>query len=294
MKSRAPLHGYNTNYRKEGELFHVQTEDLGPPATAVVTQVFSGGTILAIRRTPYIEFVDDDAGEGRIRDLMRRQHKMMLVALRDGTLGKEQELPDEEPIELDDSEFDIIDDGRSLRDTVRMERPPDFAQQLAASARKASESGDSALDRARGPAAPAPPPPPLEAKTPRRESSPPAPKPAVRVEVPVPRTSPPAPVIERTDAAKVQPPLVGAKQTRPLFSTPPGGTTTLASPRAREESRPPPPPKAGERSRSSKPSRAPRVFADVAHAKPGLGEEQIGERSLDEVILGYLADELED
>jgi hypothetical protein len=38
----------------------------------------------------------------------------------------------------------------------------------------------------------------------------------------------------------------------------------------------------------------PRIFAEVSRPAHGLGEDQLGERSLDEVILSYLADDLQE
>jgi hypothetical protein len=40
--------------------------------------------------------------------------------------------------------------------------------------------------------------------------------------------------------------------------------------------------------------RRPRIFAEVSRPKKGMAEEQLGERSLDEVILSYLAEDLQE
>jgi hypothetical protein len=338
MKSRPPLHGYNTNYRREGKVYHVQTEDLGHPLSAVVTQVFTGGTILANKRTPYIEIIDDDHADDHVRELMRRQHKSMLVALRDGSLGLDQAGPApasssveiaaetsaeraddtvEEPPPVEEGTFDILDEVVNLRDTVRMDRPPHFAEALLAEARRreAARAEAEAAERSkpedrkkaeRAPKGPpsAPPKAPPKArpktrpKTEREAERPPeAPAPEAS-EVSLPATLPPPKIVERS-AQPAPLPRVEPKRTMPLFAAaraedrqptsqqPRPPAASRLSEVARESSTPP-------AAKKPRPSQAPRIFSEVSESKRGLGEDQLGERSLDEVILSYLADDLQE
>lgn len=284
MKSRPPLHGYNTNYRRDGTVYHVQTEDLGSPASAVVTQVFSGGTVLAMRRTPYIEFLDEEDGESRVRELMRKQHKAMLVALRDGNLqGADEEGDAEQVMELEEGDFDIVDDGASLRDTMRMDRPPNFAESLVAEGRAREKARAEAGARA----AEAPP----AVEPPKEEPAPVAEPPRPPAQAEQPRIS------HREEPSR--PPSISPKRTLPLFAATgkagpqPEPATSRRAPSQRpeqkaEEGRPSAP------ESDAKSTRAPRIFSEVSRPPAGVGADQLGERSLDEVILSYLAEDLQD
>lgn len=81
MGMRPPLRGYNHNVRHDGRLFHVQTEDAGPPSGVVHTHVFLGGRVIASRRSEY----SSDESERCVLALMQGQHKALLLELRAGT-----------------------------------------------------------------------------------------------------------------------------------------------------------------------------------------------------------------
>ncbi|MDD5306301.1 MAG: hypothetical protein PHU25_03165 [Deltaproteobacteria bacterium] len=84
QKANSPLLGYNTNVRHDGHLFHIQTEDSGVSHPHVITHLFTEGTILATRKTPYDHLLEALDREDKIRELMKDQHKAMFVELRDG------------------------------------------------------------------------------------------------------------------------------------------------------------------------------------------------------------------
>jgi hypothetical protein len=84
QKANSPLLGYNTNVRHDGHLFHIQTEDSGVGHPHVITHLFTEGTILATRKTPYDHLLELGDREDKIRELMKDQHKAMFVELRDG------------------------------------------------------------------------------------------------------------------------------------------------------------------------------------------------------------------
>lgn len=56
----------------------------------------------------------------------------------------------------------------------------------------------------------------------------------------------------------------------------------------------PPKPQTTAQPAEEQPQQRPRIFAEVSHPSKGLAEEQVGERSLDEVILSYLAEDLQE
>lgn len=83
--SLSPLLGYNTNVRHRDKVFHVQTEDSGARYGHVITHLFvDGGRILKSFKSSYSEHVGTEQQGDVVRSLMKRQHKAMLLALRDG------------------------------------------------------------------------------------------------------------------------------------------------------------------------------------------------------------------
>jgi hypothetical protein len=85
-KFASPLLGYNNNVRHKGRVFHIQTEDSGIRYGHVITHLFmDGGRILKSVKTSYAEHSDKDEMPEIVRDLMRQQHRAMAIALRQGT-----------------------------------------------------------------------------------------------------------------------------------------------------------------------------------------------------------------
>jgi hypothetical protein len=83
------LGGFNHNFRHQGQLFHVQTEDSGRKNPQIVTHLYHGGTILATQRLSYADRLQDPDLRQVLEQLMRAQHKEMLRRLRDGELCRE-------------------------------------------------------------------------------------------------------------------------------------------------------------------------------------------------------------
>ncbi len=83
-KKPAPLLGYNTNVRHEGNLFHIQTEDSGIDHPHIITHLFVEGTILATKKSSYVELLTNSQWEEEVRKLMKDQHRAMFVELREG------------------------------------------------------------------------------------------------------------------------------------------------------------------------------------------------------------------
>jgi hypothetical protein len=85
VKHPSPLLGYNNNVRHKGKVFHVQTEDSGVKYGHIITHLFmDGGRILKSVKTSYSEYIDNDRMGEIVREMMKQQHKAMFIALRDG------------------------------------------------------------------------------------------------------------------------------------------------------------------------------------------------------------------
>lgn len=85
MKAPSPLLGFNNNVRHKGRVFHIQTEDSGVRHPHVITHLFAdGGRILKTTKTSYTEHLGQPSMADTVRAMMQEQHKSMFIALRDG------------------------------------------------------------------------------------------------------------------------------------------------------------------------------------------------------------------
>ncbi|MEZ4219567.1 MAG: hypothetical protein R3B13_01480 [Polyangiaceae bacterium] len=297
-KTPPPVLGFNNNVRHQGRIFHIQTEDSGVKRPHVITHLFGdGGRILKTSRTDYSEHVGREDIAQVVRTLMKEQHKGMFVALRKG--------------ELDDvikEAFGSLTPGST---------PPPVSGETSISGQLVLSSAPPIDDDAKTQAAPPPSHglPPVEvppaAATPRLPTEPPRSAPPARQ----PSASRPVaiPALDRPSSA---PPLA-----RFLATSPPAASNQGDSPRARrpsststsapprpdsqipaEISRPRSDPNMGRYAVVPKPHEEERYAvarpaAIFGEAKPARnifgGDELVGEKSLDEVILSYLAEDLE-
>ena len=84
-KFPSPLLGYNNNVRHKGRVFHIQTEDSGAKYGHIITHLFmDGGRILKSVKTSYSEYIGSERMSEIVREMMKQQHKAMFIALRDG------------------------------------------------------------------------------------------------------------------------------------------------------------------------------------------------------------------
>jgi hypothetical protein len=87
----SPILGFNTNVRHRGKLYHVQTEDSGIAYGHVYTHLFAdGGRIVASKKSSYAKWIGTDRYPEIVKKLMRAQHKAMCVALRDGLFDEDE------------------------------------------------------------------------------------------------------------------------------------------------------------------------------------------------------------
>jgi hypothetical protein len=84
-KFQSPLLGYNNNVRHKNRVFHIQTEDSGVKHPHIITHLFmDGGRILKSVKTSYAEHLGADGMSETVKAMMKAQHKAMFIALRDG------------------------------------------------------------------------------------------------------------------------------------------------------------------------------------------------------------------
>jgi hypothetical protein len=81
---RQMITGFNTDVQHEGQVYHVQTEDRGQNNPVLESLVYIGGTIVAKKLTPYAEQLSQGADEQMIAGLLKRQHQVMIAAIKTG------------------------------------------------------------------------------------------------------------------------------------------------------------------------------------------------------------------
>ena len=86
LVSTKMITGFNTDVQHEGHVYHVQTEDRGLDNPVLESLVYIGGTIVAKKRTPYSEQLSNGATEDVISSLLRRQHQVIIAAIKAGRI----------------------------------------------------------------------------------------------------------------------------------------------------------------------------------------------------------------
>ncbi len=274
MKAPSPLLGFNNNFKHKGAIYHIQTEDSGVKHPHIITHLFAdGGRIVKSVKTSYASVLHETNMAEVVRNMMKEQHKAMIIALRDGQFdpggGQEVKLPMTGPFAqaqhrgvgqtgahpaVKEPAAAVIVPTVSAPIARTPEPPPAHALDVAALERAAAAVSSSA--------------------------------PVLRADddLPPPATSLLGPK-PRGEYQEVQ---------RPRPSVRPA---TRPSEAPRPVSRPSTPPaggKAGQTGRYAT-SRPASIFATNKPTSGSLfGEDLISERSLDEVILSYLAEDLDD
>lgn len=106
--------GFNTDIIYDGITYHVQTEDKGLDTPLILSLIYDGGTILASKRSPYNDLLND-FDENVLSERLHRQHKLICAAIKAGRIEdlkrmtmkyssaskKAEEPPIEAPIEIE-------------------------------------------------------------------------------------------------------------------------------------------------------------------------------------------------
>jgi hypothetical protein len=80
--------GFNTDVQHGGQVYHVQTEDRGHGNPVLESLVYVGGTIIAKKQTPYAEQLQQGADEQMIAGLLKRQHQVIIAAIKTGRVDE--------------------------------------------------------------------------------------------------------------------------------------------------------------------------------------------------------------
>jgi hypothetical protein len=78
--------GFNTDVSYDGHIYHVQTEDRGRDNPVLESLVYVGGTIIAKKQTTYAERLSEGATEETIASLLKKQHQVIIAAIKAGRI----------------------------------------------------------------------------------------------------------------------------------------------------------------------------------------------------------------
>jgi hypothetical protein len=79
--------GYNTDVEHDGVVYHVQTEDKGVETPLILSLVYSGGAILASKRSPYEDLIASGFSDEALSERLKRQHLLICAAIHAGRIG---------------------------------------------------------------------------------------------------------------------------------------------------------------------------------------------------------------
>lgn len=78
--------GFNTDIERDGVVYHVQTEDKGLDTPLILSLVYSGGEILAAKRTPYDDLIVAGFNDEVLAERLKRQHRLICAAINAGRI----------------------------------------------------------------------------------------------------------------------------------------------------------------------------------------------------------------
>ncbi len=78
--------GFNTDIEHDGVVYHVQTEDKGLDSPLILSLVYSGGAILASKRSPYEDLIAAGFDEEVLSQRLKRQHRLICAAINAGRI----------------------------------------------------------------------------------------------------------------------------------------------------------------------------------------------------------------
>ncbi|MBI5026844.1 MAG: hypothetical protein HZC12_09030 [Nitrospirae bacterium] len=119
------LTGFNNNITYKDKVYHIQTEDGGIKNPVITTLLYYKGAVIASKKTDYTDLLGKEGHKKTIREMMERQHKIMIKALltgkfdthtssgRSDTGATTNNPPKKKPIRksLDDVLLDYISEG---------------------------------------------------------------------------------------------------------------------------------------------------------------------------------------
>jgi len=89
--------GFNTDVEHDGVVYHVQTEDKGLARPLILSLVYTGGEILASKRSPYDDLIAAGFEESALAERLSRQHKLICAAIHGGRIEDLKRMGQKDP-----------------------------------------------------------------------------------------------------------------------------------------------------------------------------------------------------
>lgn len=283
--------GFNHNVKYRGRVFHCQTEDSGVANPHIITHLFVGGNILATKKTSYADIVKSDKLEEVVQDLMQEQHKEILKKLLSGSYDEAIEQRGANAAHLNGPAPLNVDAGAQNRVSMLAGMSQAHASSTAAPRAQAQPATTPAPQPAKAPAA-SPAVPAQQAKA----ATPPAQKPPATPQIALPSTAKPAAAATAAAQAKPQAPAVPQKSVTPAPAAAPAAGKSAPPTITPGKVQPAPAPLVARAlPQEVLDAQQLTVLPQVknTNAETIFGEDLVSEKSLDEVILSYLAQEVE-
>lgn len=94
----------------EGVVYHVQTEDKGLQTPFILSLVYTGGAILASKRSPYNDLIARGFDEAVLAQRLLRQHKLICAAVHAGRIEDLKRMGEREHTEKTQRKADVVDE----------------------------------------------------------------------------------------------------------------------------------------------------------------------------------------
>ncbi|MGH9971160.1 MAG: hypothetical protein ACREBG_25665 [Pyrinomonadaceae bacterium] len=127
--------GFNTDVEHEGVVYHVQTEDKGLESPLILSLVYSGGAILASKRSRYEDLIASGFSDEALAERLKRQHRLICAAILAGRLEELKRMGGQTgPLVLDPERAKLVTGATgplppSPQKTDRVAAPPPQADQ---------------------------------------------------------------------------------------------------------------------------------------------------------------------
>ena len=94
--------GFNTEIKRLGAVFHVQTQDAGPGSRQVESLIYKSGKVVSSRKSDYTPLLGSPDLKDRIARLMSEQHAAVSKDIQDGKfdhyLSPDEKGPGPQPV----------------------------------------------------------------------------------------------------------------------------------------------------------------------------------------------------
>src|ERR1700704_1988490 len=114
--------GFNTDIEHDGVVYHVQTEDKGVNSPLILSLVYSGGAILASKRSRYEDLIAAGFDEEVLTERLKRQHRLICAAINAGRLEELKRMG--APVERETTRADTTDAASPVTQPVEVDEAP--------------------------------------------------------------------------------------------------------------------------------------------------------------------------